>query len=399
MSVTLQGKTWTRSQGNIDPADGRFYSSPARIPSAQEGGSAALVEVLSGGSGYAAFSRGAQSVVEILAVGAGQKGAEEGDLEHGDAFTVTGSGFGSHDLNFDFLGYHIEGTSVSSQPSSRSGWNFSGTGARLQKLGYDDSTRGRVLRSPPGNGGQLNAAIGRALGTSVGFGTKVYVSYWAYADATGLAGSSGGQFKQIRIRYDDDVDEAEAADIYINYHEGGDRMIWIGDSGFTFALYASGGQSFTPNAWRRIEMELTTPTSQNSNTGICLVRIHNSTNVPTNKSYSHSSGQNNANGNLYPNSRRITTVLFQGYLGNGASGSIVQDDHYVQLGTAKRVELCNHATYTSATRREIQPLTAWSGSSVSGTINRGAFANGTYYLHVVGENNTSLASQEIELTG
>jgi hypothetical protein len=92
--------------------------------------------------------------------------------------------------------------------------------------------------------------------------------------------------------------------------------------------------------------------------------------------------------------------VFQNYFGNGSgtqSGSIRSDDQVIQLGTAARVELCNHATYTSSTVREWQPVTSWTSTSVQGNINRGGLADGTYYLHVVSDGNASLGSLEVEL--
>jgi hypothetical protein len=70
----------------------------------------------------------------------------------------------------------------------------------------------------------------------------------------------------------------------------------------------------------------------------------------------------------------------------------------VQVGTAARVELCNNVNYNSAAVRELQPeITSWTNTNVQGLINRGGLANGTYWLHVVSDSNTSLGSLQIDL--
>ncbi len=63
-----------------------------------------------------------------------------------------------------------------------------------------------------------------------------------------------------------------------------------------------------------------------------------------------------------------------GITGSGV-GVVRQDDHYVQRGTRKRVELTNHATYSSSTMvPEIQAIQSWSDASVRIKLNCGSVA-------------------------
>lgn len=59
------------------------------------------------------------------------------------------------------------------------------------------------------------------------------------------------------------------------------------------------------------------------------------------------------------------------------------DDIYVD-NTASRVEICTNSTWTARGACEVQIPSAWSASSITATVNQGAFANGaTAYLYVV----------------
>jgi hypothetical protein len=319
-----------------------------------------------------------------------------GSFAHGDTVAITGSGFGTHARNFGYLGTTIEATAAGAEIGTLSGWNLDGGsvgGVRSEKRGYDDSVRGRVLSSTYSSGFP-DAALTRDTGASVGLGETVYITYWVYL--TGLNNFSSGQVKLIRFRVNDDVVD-NTPDVYlsISNHNGGAFAVQPNpSSGHTASNNYS--SPIAQNGWYRVEKILVYPSTQGSSTGQALIRVHNGSGVPSNLSFSHSSGATNTNINLYPSSSRSRYCLFQGYFGNGiTAGTLRQDDHYVQVGTRKRVELCNNATYASSTRREIQPLSAWSDTSVSVTLNKGGFTAGTYYLHVIGESDTSLGSREV----
>lgn len=71
------------------------------------------------------------------------------------------------------------------------------------------------------------------------------------------------------------------------------------------------------------------------------------------------------------------------------------DDIYYDSSFA-RVMIGNASTYSASTHFEMQPITAWSTSSISVTINRGSFgATDTAYLYVIDSSGTVSTGYEI----
>jgi hypothetical protein len=66
--------------------------------------------------------------------------------------------------------------------------------------------------------------------------------------------------------------------------------------------------------------------------------------------------------------------------------------------TRQRLELGNASTYAACTRREVQPSTAWSDTSITALCQKGAIPTGTAYLFVVGADGTASAGIEVTVT-
>lgn len=63
-----------------------------------------------------------------------------------------------------------------------------------------------------------------------------------------------------------------------------------------------------------------------------------------------------------------------------------------------RIEIGNHATYASATHREIQTPTAWADGSVTFKVNRGSFGtSASVWIYVIDNTNTVIATQAATL--
>jgi hypothetical protein len=326
-----------------------------------------------------------------------------GALAHGDAFTIPGS-FGTNTAPFTFLGGTtsaggaagtIEATPAGVEVSDTvTNWNLGSTGPRGQKLGYDDATRRRVWTGTYGASTDVGA-ITYDTGSNIAPGETVYATYWHYL--TGLNAFSTGQVKLIRSVSIDDLTDPNTQ-LYLSLQTGSLILLADPSGGGSGGTTVFGDASLmAQDAWRRVELIIEYPSAESVADGKATVRIHDGSSVPSNISFTFSGGQTNSTLNIYADATRSRRILFQGYFGNGnTQGTIRQDDHYVQRGNRRRVELCNNATYALSTVREIQPWTSWSGN-VAGKINKGGLAAGSYYLHVVGDADTSLGSMAVTI--
>jgi hypothetical protein len=80
-----------------------------------------------------------------------------------------------------------------------------------------------------------------------------------------------------------------------------------------------------------------------------------------------------------------------------AAGSMYFDNLYFD-NTRQRLELGNNPVYASCTRREVQPSTAWSDTSITALCQKGAISSGTAYLFVIGADGTASAGIEVDVT-
>ena len=89
----------------------------------------------------------------------------------------------------------------------------------------------------------------------------------------------------------------------------------------------------------------------------------------------------------FSGSRRYRWFLWQNYIGNGETSQTTwTDDLFVQVGTRARVEIGDASKWSACTSREIQIPSAWSGSTITISVNQGAFGSSdTAYLYVVAD--------------
>ena len=78
--------------------------------------------------------------------------------------------------------------------------------------------------------------------------------------------------------------------------------------------------------------------------------------------------------------------FYNSHSANGSNSDFYIDDAYID-NTWARVEICSGATWLNKGGCEIQSPTAWSDTSVTVTVNQGAFnSGGTAYIYVVNDN-------------
>ena len=80
----------------------------------------------------------------------------------------------------------------------------------------------------------------------------------------------------------------------------------------------------------------------------------------------------------------------------GATANIHLSSLYFD-STRRRLELGNASTYAACTRREVQPSTAWSDTSITALCQKGAIPTGTAYLFVIGADGTASAGIEVDV--
>ena len=89
----------------------------------------------------------------------------------------------------------------------------------------------------------------------------------------------------------------------------------------------------------------------------------------------------------------LSSALESVYTGY-AELDIYMDDVYVNTSQA-RVEIGDNSDFDSCTHREIQPFTAWSDTSITLSVNQGAFSDGLVYLFVVDEDGAATTGYPI----
>lgn len=161
---------------------------------------------------------------------------------------------------------------------------------------------------------------------------------------------------------------------------GGDvlRFTEIGASTY---LGVDGRNWFTPNVWHSVQVEFAENSGVDQNNGTMRLWVDgvlrdSTTTLNTNV------GSDGA----AVNKRPYVIGWYDSWSPSDSAASTMYayySDIYVDT-TWSRVEIGNASTYNACTRREIQPTTAWSASSVTVKVNQGSFLNGqTAYLYVV----------------
>lgn len=324
-----------------------------------------------------------------------------GSVSHGDEVTITGSGFGSAMPTFTFTGGAgglLESTTTGAKPSGvaafANGWCWDRWNISNQVCaGYTDASRGKVIRINYSGSGE--AAHEYTFSPQVpADGGKLMVKYYARYSFSGSGG--GRQCKMLRVC-------AGTSNVEDNNHNflytqrDGEEHIYVNSSGTSDQDVWDFGSETTKNGqWQRYETKIVTG-SQGQRNGKILFRRNINGNYLVDSAFGSGRAIQSQAYN-YPTSHRYGSVMWQNWWGNGYSnGDIALDDHYVQIGSFRCVELWNSPTPASATLREIQPPTAWSDTSVTVKLNKGGLPAGTYYLVVLDdtEADTVLASKEI----
>jgi hypothetical protein len=330
-----------------------------------------------------------------------------GSLAHGDSFSVNGSNFGikslSNMLYDDFTGGTL-GTSSDGQTCSHAGtWDVQEGGFPFEPE-YDTISRGVHTRGTYHR--YEEGAWNCSLNINPPSGTvRAYVDFYArVVSDNGIRSRNQKIWRCYPVSSDNNFDydamwyyttECATTTDTSGYYAGAGGRFFGYDNGDPF----SNGRWPINGTWFHIQAGIEMGTNSTAN-GAWFV---------TQNCVNFRSENNVIIRNATHASREIRQMRIIHYCASDAGGGSGNDcaaipgtdiwcsSAYFDYGANswKRVEAGNNATYSSCTIREIQPLTSWSDTNVQGTFNRGQLSTGTNWLHVIGNDNSVLASQQI----
>jgi hypothetical protein len=338
---------------------------------------AGVIAAILGASLYAAGASAAPSVTGV-----------SGTVGHGNAVTISGSGFGSHAdynntsdtwnggkmLNFrfkDFEDGQINSHGFYAQKSD-SNWSPSASELGIQNGGPVNSTKYIKRSYVTGEAGGLSANIS-------GSGNQLYTTFKFMMPANTQSG------KLFRFYAASPMNDVYLSSGCTNNLVRGFSECTSGSCSGAATEWGSGPE-LTANQWHRIEVYADASKNQ-------FTVWVNGTQAWTKSNWLNSSLAMNGHTLDYPNmldsSSRDASCP--------ATGSYNYDDIYADF-TQARVEISDASTWSASKNKEVQLATAWSDSSISIRVNAGRFPAGkAAYLYVV-DANGSANSQGIPVT-
>jgi len=298
-----------------------------------------------------------------------------GDLTHGSAITIAGSGFGvktqASPFKYDDFESGVLGQRV------QNGWYTSSSTTGCWPIYSDAHSRfaGSAERSAYiQHDKAYNSTLG-VTGLNWGYGREAYISCWYYCTTTG-AGSRNFKILAFRGGGAGNWDGPDfRADMY-PVNGGGHAYVARPDKSLIVDDWSLGGNLQT-DGWRRIELYMHTGTAGGGDSdGICLGWRNLS---PwwslTNFEFDFSTQD-------YDN------IYFAAYFARDQGTPTpcmwwYWDEIYIDT-TRARVEIGDASTWSACTHREVQIPSAWASNSVTVTLNQGSLDQFEgKYLYVV----------------
>lgn len=323
-----------------------------------------------------------------------------GTPSQGSQLTVTGSGFGTKSPVSPLKWDDFEAGAVGSTVGN--GWytwtNLTGHEPRYSNAKPRTGTKGTKTAFQDFTNGAYNSTLGLTNQNI----RKVYLSGWYFITNGGnetrnykmLALRTGppGDWNSPNIRMDQHPNDGWGNDGEI--YTGEEATPVCGGTGSADRIPArdySIGPGLYAGAWHRFEVWIDTDSAGPN--GVYTVWRDL-------KTWASISGR------ILTKDCPFSNLYLSSYYTNDGVGSpepwaqIHWDELYVDT-TRARVEICDTSSWTARTRCEVQLPTAWSGTSVTFTVNQGAFADGsTGYVYVVEPGGTVNANgQSIVFTG
>lgn len=335
-------------------------------------------------------------------------------LTHGSEFTITGTGFGTRaakPLVYDNFesgtpGNDINGQSPTYTSKSSGAWTWAVDSSGVHYPKYSsanqraNSTRNCLLKygSASGSSYTNTLVLSHDLPNT---GDELFFTFWWRYQDTSLA--NGGTQRYSR--------NTKPFDLWPE-PVGGNPFAYIGmgnpDFGNGELRYNITDGAYVPwdattqldlinEEWIRFEVYLKQSAPSTAN-GEAHTHVHRST-TPSIASKLHAAATSTRTSgnwtNLWIGAYSSTEEEDEGEP-NLAWSDIHLDSVYVDT-TRQRLELGDNPVYASCTRREVQPSTAWSDTSITALCQKGAIPTGTAYLFVIGADGTASAGIEVDV--
>ena len=309
-----------------------------------------------------------------------------GTWSHGNSVTIAGTGFGSKSTAAPIRWETFEDGTVGTNVTTTGYWSAESPAQTL----FDDDSNISTRHSNSdqhirwdGNG--WPGSTGKFYKDDIGFANtgKAYVNLWLYMDFISGEGElpTGWQVKLFRIH--GDSNHTSKPLFYSNLMTDDDQTVsyWVCGVYNTSSIYP-GADWMEEHYWVNMVMEYKDSTSINTADG---------------EAHFYSSRPNHTSAYYKGSKTSVTTrdstvtnyvdCLSMGYLvtNGGDYADTYWDDVYIDNSWA-RVEIGDSSTYANCTHREMQIPSAWSGTSVTVTVNQGSHSSFTgKYLFVVDE--------------
>ncbi|SHH84308.1 hypothetical protein [Desulfofustis glycolicus] len=300
-----------------------------------------------------------------------------GTVKHGDTIYISGDQFGHNDLNYSFIGFTVDETTVGSRPVNSGGWVFDEGGAYDPTVSSDQyHSGGKSLRHE--HPACCNSTLKYDYGKYIALDQTVFVSWWTRA-----SWSTDGQWKMFRINWRDDIQDDAPQMTMFNWTNSSKQFMnrpgpTTGSAGTD--NYMNQVMSSLQNTWYRHDLIINLSSFDGNYDGSYTMLRYQ----PGDSVYS-AMETNKMTHNDPPQYWRW--FLWQNYAGNNMTGfEAYLDDNFIQVGSQARIELCDDQFWENRTSCEIQLPLSWSTTYISSNVNSGSFNEGdTAYLYVIDE--------------
>ena len=300
-----------------------------------------------------------------------------GALESDGTVSISGSGFGSHNLNVEWRGNDIEEGQAGAFLTSKDNWYYT-------EMPNDDWIAPKYSTSFAHSGKQSlevdltnhwQCPLRYDSGMEITPGATLFASWWVYiSDLTG-----DGQWKMFRINWQNDIQDDYPQVVMFNWYNANALYVRPGPKVSSNVVKDYPAYPDEPGRWYRMDVVI-----KESSIGGSDGFISTYTHDPENGNAIRISTESNIM-TYYSGERYHQWFLWQNYRGNGLSSlRIFLDDLYIQPETQARVEIGDDENWANCTWREIQIPTVWSSNTITFQVNQGRFNNGEMaYLFVV----------------
>jgi len=322
-----------------------------------------------------------------------------GTVSNGESITITGTDFGATGptvVLFDDFEKGTNGNIISTSAGSAQVEEWSAVESAPDNPAYSSAfahsgSLAMLSDQASSDGGHWSAVSFTAS-------TRVFVSFWVYlgsSDEVPGTGEGGGpNWKLGDVNAGSNASPSSQYTVAVTLSDlppGGAFQspgAWYGASGLTDGGYCE--TTWVKGRWHRFDAYYIGSTGTSG--ADYVWEIDSAT------AYNNIWSQTGMTNLQSADSDGWQLFRLHSYARQDSNGKCYYDDVYVATGTGAlaRVEICNNATYTSATNCAIATPTSWGATSITATVRQGSFgASDTAYLFVIDSSGVASAGHEV----